>query len=236
MSKILINFIFALFLNSFCLSQVNYSSMTLENAMKKAKTNNKKIFVYFTTSWCSRCKLLDKEVFLNKTMSSNINQKFVCLKMDGDSKTGKKMMIEYGVQDLYPTTLILDHQAKEIDRIIGYHNQTEYYEEVIDYYNNKNTLQNLLSKVKNEQKNGENYYLLVLKYEKYRNIKKQLFYLQKAMNFEPYKSRHYEWYHLSRLYSRSNKNDKAIDALNHAIKLDPENNHYSTMLIKLKQN
>ncbi len=65
MNRIIFNFIIMFFFNSFCLAQVNYSSTTLQNTMKAAKTNNKKILVYLTKEWCPACRLLEKQVNKN---------------------------------------------------------------------------------------------------------------------------------------------------------------------------
>jgi len=236
MKKMKLIFLIIIFPFSFCFSQVNFRDIPLKKVVNsdQIKSSQKKILVYFTTSWCGRCKFLDKQVFHDNKMSEFINNKYICLKIDGDSKKGKQIMNAYQVSDLYPTTLILDNSGNEVDRIIGYTSQKDYFGKIVDYYNDKNTLQDLLKRIKSEPNNGEIYLKLVMKYESYRNQKKQLFYMQKVLKFEPYKNNHNHWYHLCLLYKKNKNIAKAIESLNNAIKLAPGNSHYASYLERLK--
>ena len=60
--------------------------MSYEDGIKKAKEENKHVFINFTTSWCGYCKKMKKEAFANDSVISLLNKDFVAVKVDGDSK------------------------------------------------------------------------------------------------------------------------------------------------------
>lgn len=221
---------------SCCYSQVKFQNISIEEAQNIIRTDSseQKILLYFTTSWCSRCKILEKQVFDDKKISESLNEKYVCLKIDGDSQSGKKVLQKFKVIDQYPTTLILDKNMEEVDRTIGYTERDQYVNKLNDAYNDINTLQNLLYMIKQQPDNGHLYFKLAMKYETYRDLKNQLFYMEKAIQFSPYKENHHYWYFVSVLYEKNRNILMAIECLKKAIKLSTKNSQYTSYLNQLK--
>lgn len=95
-----------------------------------AKQNGKKILVNFTTSWCGYCKKMNREVFSSPDAIKLINENFVPIKVDGDSKNelnidGYKITernltkAEYKVTG-YPTYWLLTSETERLAPIKGY--------------------------------------------------------------------------------------------------------------------
>ena len=108
----------------FTLNGLVYSQLSFNDALAKAKTENKKIIIDIYTDWCGWCKKMDAEVY-NKDKVKKITKKsFVLVKLDAESLneltyTGK----QYTEQDLasyfeatgYPTTVFLEPDGKVIE-------------------------------------------------------------------------------------------------------------------------
>ena len=88
---------------------------TLEEASKKAKAENKLIFLDCYTQWCGPCKKMTREVFPQEAVGNAMNPKFVSIKIDMESAYGaplaKKLQIQAARKLLHQRTLqILQRQ------------------------------------------------------------------------------------------------------------------------------
>lgn len=87
---------------------VVFEELTVEEAVAKAKTENKYVFVDVYTSWCSPCKMMDQKVFPLEEVGTYFNEHFVNLKLNAESGVeGPIFANEYGVR-AYPTFIVLD--------------------------------------------------------------------------------------------------------------------------------
>ena len=68
---------------------IEFEHGTLEEALVKAKKENKIIFMDCYTTWCGPCKYLAKNVFTQKEVGYFFNKNFVNVKMDMESEAGK---------------------------------------------------------------------------------------------------------------------------------------------------
>lgn len=59
---------------------------SLDQALPIAKEQGKFIFIDFYTSWCGYCKKMDRDVFSKKEVIDLLNNDFIAVKIDGDSK------------------------------------------------------------------------------------------------------------------------------------------------------
>lgn len=73
-----------------------------EEAKGKAKEENKLLFIDFYTQWCGPCLNMVKTVFILPEVGEFYNNKFVCLKVDAETKEGKILAKQYAVRS-YPT-------------------------------------------------------------------------------------------------------------------------------------
>ncbi|MDE5612365.1 MAG: thioredoxin domain-containing protein, partial [Odoribacter sp.] len=84
--------IFLVFVGLLCsgiaFAQTNFQELSLEEACKKAKAENKPVFLDCYTSWCGPCKMMANNVFTLKEAGDYFNQNFVCVKTDMEKGDG----------------------------------------------------------------------------------------------------------------------------------------------------
>lgn len=91
----------------------------LDQALAKAKAENKLVFIDFYTSWCGPCKVLDKEVFPQEKVGSFFNSKFINCKVQCDDKgVGVKLGEKYKVM-AYPTLMFLNGDGEMVHSAAG---------------------------------------------------------------------------------------------------------------------
>ncbi len=148
-------FIIALLLTSLLLSGLNNSRayadpgdlvawMKYDQALAKAKKENKHIIVNFTTSWCGWCKKMKASTYSNPLVVKTLSEKFVAAKVDGDSYdvlkltegdiTEKGLTLQYGVKG-YPTTWFLEPSGAKIAPAPGFVDSTAM-QMILDYVGN----------------------------------------------------------------------------------------------------
>lgn len=91
-----------------------------DEALSKAKTENKLIFLDAYTEWCGPCKQMTKSVFTNEQLGEYFNANFVCYKMDMEKGDGPRIAQKLGVE-AYPSLFFLDEKEKVISTNIGFH-------------------------------------------------------------------------------------------------------------------
>lgn len=107
MRNVILIVIFLLFgFSSFCQKGVNFESLTFDEALAKAKTENKLVFVDCYTSWCGPCRFMMDSVFPQEKAGEFFNPRFVCVKFDMEKGEGPKLYKEFGVK-AFPTFLIV---------------------------------------------------------------------------------------------------------------------------------
>ena len=65
---------------------INFFNGNLQDALKKAKSENKLVFVDFMATWCGPCKTLATKVFPDKEIGDYFNARFVCVQIDVDKE------------------------------------------------------------------------------------------------------------------------------------------------------
>ena len=97
---------------------IEFLDISLDDAVKQAKVEHKRIFLYFTTKWCGPCKLMEKTVFNQDTVNQYFKENYIALKVDGDSWKGEKLKKKFPIEG-YPTFFILDSDGKVMSSNIG---------------------------------------------------------------------------------------------------------------------
>lgn len=104
--------------------------LTYEEGLRAAEETGKHIVIDFTTAWCGYCKKMDRETFTNSKVIDLINNDFIPVRIDGDSRreinlegfmtTERKLTkSEYGVRG-YPTFWFLESDGQKIGAQPGY--------------------------------------------------------------------------------------------------------------------
>jgi thiol:disulfide interchange protein len=94
-------------------------------AQAMAEKEGKLLFIDCYTTWCTPCKVLDKEVFQNDKVGKYMNKKFICLRIDMETDAGLAMMRKY-VITVYPTLIFGKVDGTEIKRVSGSMNPDEF--------------------------------------------------------------------------------------------------------------
>lgn len=102
-------------------SGINFFHGTWEEALAKAKEEDKLIFLDAYATWCGPCKRMAKNVFPQAELSTVFNENFINYKMDMEKGVGpalaKKLKLE-----AYPTLYFLDANTDLVSKSIGYMN------------------------------------------------------------------------------------------------------------------
>lgn len=107
----------------FCINNTNAQgiifSHDLEDCIKKAKKENKLVFVDFYTSWCGPCKHLSKNVFPKAEVGNYFNTRFInCKVLCDDKGVGEKLSKKYEIA-AYPTLMFIDGDGNIINSMAG---------------------------------------------------------------------------------------------------------------------
>lgn len=104
--------------------------LTWSEVQRKAKRENKYIFMDCYTTWCGPCKYMSKTIFPQRAVGDAMNDKFIAVKMqldtsDADNEevkslyaTAHAMARNYNV-NVYPTYLFFNPDGELVHRAIG---------------------------------------------------------------------------------------------------------------------
>ena len=96
-----------------------FEKITWEEAIKKAKTDKKYIFVDVFARWCGPCKMLKRKTFKDKEVGDYYNKNFINIAIDGETEEGRYIINKYGIQG-YPTLLIVDADGQLKTKQVGF--------------------------------------------------------------------------------------------------------------------
>ena len=102
-------------------------NMEFSEILKKAKTENKIIFLDAYASWCGPCKMMEKNVFNKESVQEYYNANFINVRFDMEKGEGMDLARIYGVRS-YPTFLFIDGDGKIIYKSMGYQPEKEFLE------------------------------------------------------------------------------------------------------------
>lgn len=101
-----------------------------KEVLKKAKKENKHIFIDFYATWCGPCKAMDANIFPLAEVGEYFNANFVSVKIQMDMTKNDKEHVkkwykdarflekEYGIM-AYPTYMVLSPDGKPLHRLVG---------------------------------------------------------------------------------------------------------------------
>ena len=97
---------------------IQFFNGTFKEALAKAKKENKMVMMDCYTTWCGPCKMLKKQVFVDKALGDYMNEKYVCIAMDYENGEGPAVAQIYPV-DGYPTLYFMDSAGKKKNTMVG---------------------------------------------------------------------------------------------------------------------
>jgi len=123
-SFLLILFVFQL---SFSQQSIKFENSDFAAILAKAKTEKKLVFLDAYAAWCGPCKLMEKNVFTDKTVAEFYNQNFINAHFDMEKGEGPSLAAKYGIRS-YPTLLFLNGEGEIVGKELGYIQTKEFLE------------------------------------------------------------------------------------------------------------
>lgn len=111
-------FVLSMLGGSMFAQDINFEHISFEEALVKAKEQNKLIFIDFYTVWCGPCKLMSNNIFTAPSVADLFNKEFVNLKIDAEKEGGVQLAKKYGVS-AYPTLIFIDANGALMYKNVG---------------------------------------------------------------------------------------------------------------------
>src|SRR4030095_10280412 len=86
---------------------IEFEHTSWSEVIKKAKEQNKPIFVDVYTSWCGPCKVMANTIFIRPEIGDKYNNGFINVKIDAEKGEGVEIAKKYNVKS-YPTYLFIN--------------------------------------------------------------------------------------------------------------------------------
>ena len=118
MKNTIITFAVILFCKTGFAQGIEFEHGTFAEALDKAKTTNKMVFMDCYTSWCGPCKKLAKNVFPLPEVGEYFNQHFVSIKMDMEKGEGIELAKKYEIKN-FPTLLFMNPEGNVLHKRVG---------------------------------------------------------------------------------------------------------------------
>jgi len=122
-----------------------------DKALVAAEQSGNNLIIDFYTDWCRWCDSLDANTYSDSlVISLSADNIFVKINAEEDSALAD----QFGISG-FPTIVIAKSDGEEIDRIWGYLPPTEFYNQVQLYLQGRETLEDYLTRLDDEEENLE---------------------------------------------------------------------------------
>ncbi len=103
----------------FAQEAIHFEELAFKELIAKAKKENKIVFMDAYASWCGPCKMMERNVFTQKSVGDYYNANFVNARFDMEKGEGREIAAKYGVRS-YPTYLFLNGDGELVSQNYGY--------------------------------------------------------------------------------------------------------------------
>lgn len=104
---------------------IQFFKGTFAQALAKAKSEGKPLFVDFYAVWCGPCKKMEKQIFTQPEVGEYFNKHFVAVQLDAEKPENVDVAKTYKVE-AFPTLGIFDGEGKALSINVGYMNAQEF--------------------------------------------------------------------------------------------------------------
>ena len=98
------------------LAESSLTRYSLDEALARARAENKLVLADIAAIWCTACRKLDKKVFSDASVLKAIDERFVFARIEYESEEGEAFIERYDVLG-YPTLLILDADGNKLSQL-----------------------------------------------------------------------------------------------------------------------
>ncbi|GAA4848682.1 thioredoxin family protein [Algivirga pacifica] len=102
---------------------ITFEHTAWKEVLKKAKQENKLIFVDAYATWCGPCKYMSANTFTDESVGALFNNYFINFKIDMESEAAKEFGYEVAA---YPTLLFIDGDGKVVHKQEGAMGATDF--------------------------------------------------------------------------------------------------------------
>lgn len=93
---------------------VVFQDLSVRKALARAEAEGKLVLLYYTTSWCAPCRVMEATTFEDPEVAAWVAEHTVAVKVDGDlGRAGR-----YDKRS-YPAVVYVDGDGTAVDRILG---------------------------------------------------------------------------------------------------------------------
>ena len=95
---------------------VAFHDLTFKKALARAAAEEKPVLMYFTTTWCAPCRVMEATTFMDPDVAGWVARHTLAVKVDGDRKSGLAKRIGGGA---FPTVAFVVSDGTVVDRLPG---------------------------------------------------------------------------------------------------------------------
>lgn len=96
--------------------KVNFTNERVSEALERASSEGKLVFMDFYATWCMPCKWMDKTTFRDPSVVEALDASFIAVKVNIDDAQGFELKNKYEISYL-PTILILNSKGNLVERV-----------------------------------------------------------------------------------------------------------------------
>lgn len=96
-------------------SEITFRDISVEEALREAKSEQKFVFIDLYAEWCRPCKWMEKEVFSADTVAAFFNDHFISLRIDAEKD--QLDFVDLTKVEAYPTMLFYEPKGRQVLRV-----------------------------------------------------------------------------------------------------------------------
>ncbi len=104
---------------------IKFFKGNLEEAIAKAKEENKLVFIDAYAAWCGPCKMMDRSTFKEDAVGEYYNEKFINVKLNVDDKSNEQFVSAQAIRSI-PYYAFLNGEGTVVHSGMGFLEESEF--------------------------------------------------------------------------------------------------------------